>query len=194
LAKRTASGLNEIRKLINIEEKILDTSSASYVFDTTGNVTPMSLIAQGLDYNNRVGDSLKMQSLQLRYRVFRGGSATTSVVRIMLIRDLDCQGATPTTAQILSAVGTSQAPTSPLNWLNRKRFAVLYDNLTTVTSTDIGFTDSISMAHEGHILFLGTTAAAASQGKGSLFVLAISDEATNYPSIAWQSRIIFTDD
>ena len=194
MAKRTASGLNEIRKLINIEEKALDFSQGSFAFDTTGTVVAVSQIVQGLDFNNRVGDSLKMQQIQFRYRVFRGGGATTSIVRVMLIRDLDCQGALPTTANILANVGSAQAPTSPLNWLNRKRFAILYDNLTAVTSTDIGFTDSISMAHEGHILYLGTAANAASMGKGSLFVLVVSDETTNTPSIAWQTRIVFTDD
>lgn len=196
LAKRTASGLNEIRKLINIEEKVLDTNQASFAFDTNGTVVPVSLVAQGLDFNQRVGDSFKMQNIQFRYRVFRATGATTSVVRIMLVRDLDCQGATPTVGSIIEngTLGTAQAPTSPLRFLNRKRFAVLYDNLTVVTSTDIGFSDSISMAHDGHILFLGTTAVAASQGKGSLFVLVVSDEAANTPTIAFQTRIVFTDD
>lgn len=196
MAKRTASGLNEIRKLINIEEKVLDTNQSSFAFDTNGTVVPCSLIVQGLDFNNRIGDSIKMQNIQFRYRVFRGIGATTSVVRIMLVRDLDCQGATPTVGSIIEngTLGTAQAPTSPIRFLNRKRFAVLYDNLTVVTTTDIGFSDTISMAHEGHILFLGTTAAAASQGKGSLFVLVVSDEAANTPSIAFQTRIVFTDD
>lgn len=194
MAKRTANGLNEIRKLINIEEKALDVSQSSFAFDTTGTVVPVSQIIQGLDYNNRVGDSLKMQSILFNYRVFRAVGATTSVVRVLLVRDLDCQGALPTTANILQNVGSAQAPTTPINWLNRKRFAILYDNLTAVTTTDIGFTDSIRMAHEGHILYLGTAANAASMGKGSLFVVVVSDETSNTPSIAFQTRIVFTDD
>lgn len=194
LAKRTATGLNEIRKLINIEEKVLDKDQTSFAFDTTGTVVSISSLVQGTDYNQRVGDSLKMQQIQFRYRVFRSTAATTSVVRIMLVRDLDAQGTLFSPADLLQSVGTAQAPTSPLKWLNRKRFAVLYDNLTTVTSTDIGFSDSVTMAHEGHILYLTSGTTSASLGKGSLAVYVVSDEATNQPSIAFQTRIVFTDD
>ena len=54
LAKRTASGLNEIRKLINVEEKDLETVQASAGFDTTGTVYSLSTIAQGTDFNTHL--------------------------------------------------------------------------------------------------------------------------------------------
>ena len=113
LAKRTAVGLNEIRKLINIEEKILETTGSSLIFDTTGIIQPISRIAQGLDYTNRVGDSIKMQHIEVRGRIFKHATATSSVMRIMLVRDLDGAGTIPTTGDILQTVGSSTAPLTP---------------------------------------------------------------------------------
>lgn len=194
LAKRTASGLNEIRKLINIEEKQLEFSQASVAFDTNGTVFPVSQIVQGLNYTERVGDSLKIQRIEFNYRVFKNASATNSVVRILLVRDLDCQGATPAVADIIANTASGLAPLSPYKFLNRKRFSILYDNMSVVSTSDLAFVDRMAMAHEGHILYLGTAANAASQGKGSLFVVAVSDEATNTPTIQFTNRITFTDD
>lgn len=195
MARRTASGLNEIRKLINIEEKILDTSAASAAFDQTGTVTPVSQIVQGLDFTNRVGDSIKLQYVQFHYRIFKNPTATQTVVRIILFRDNDCQGATPAIGDLLQATGTAVAPLTFRDFLNRKRFAILHDKLSTVNSTgESTFTVSFETAHEGHILFLGTAANAASQGKGSMFVAVVSDESLNTPTIAFQCRLVFTDD
>jgi hypothetical protein len=173
----------------------LDTIQASTTFDTTGSVIPVSQIAQGLDFTNRVGDSIKLQNVQFNFRIYKNAAATSSIVRIILFRDNDCQGATPTTGDVLQNVGAASAPLNPRDFLNRKRFAILYDRLATVNNTgDSSFTVSYETPHEGHILFLGTTASAASQGKGSMFVLVVSDEAVNTPSIAFFTRLVFTDD
>lgn len=186
--------MNEIRKLINIEEKVLEAALTSTSFDTTGFVTPVSQLVQGLDYTNRVGDSIRMQRIVFNYRVVKNSSATSSVVRIMLIRDLDCAGATPSTSDILQTVGGAGAPLTFPDYLNRNRFSILHDRLEIVSTSDLAFTGTLDMPHQGHILYLGTAANAASQGKGSMFVVAVSDEATNTPTLAFQTRIVFTDD
>lgn len=174
----------------------METTGSTLTFDTTGIIQPISRIAQGLDYiNNRIGDSIKMQHIEVRGRIFKNASATSSVMRVLLIRDLDGYGTIPTTGDVLQTVGSSTAPLSPLDFLNRKRFAVLYDELLTLNSTgDSSAVFEVSMPHQGHVLYLGTTAAAASDGKGSLYLVFVSDEATNTPNVSFVSRIVFTDD
>ena len=54
LARRSWSGLNQIRKLINIEEKFLDTS-VSQNPDQSGAMTCISQTAQGTTMNTRIG-------------------------------------------------------------------------------------------------------------------------------------------
>jgi hypothetical protein len=195
LARRTASGLNEIRKLINIETKTCDAIKTSTTVNTTGSIFCVSEIAQGLDYLNRVGDSIKIQHIECRVRLYQNTGATETLMRAVCIRDLDGYGTAPTTADILETVGTVSAPLSPLKWLNRDRFSVLYDELVAFNSTGNQSEEIVlSMPHAGHVKYLGTTAAAASDGKGSIYWVFVSDEATNTPSYALYSRILFTDD
>jgi hypothetical protein len=195
LAKRTAVGLNEIRKLINIEEKALDTVQGSQTFDTTGNVYSLSTVAQGLDYNTRVGDSIRMQNIEVRWRVYKNSAASQTIFRVIMFRDLDGYGTAPTTADVLQAVGAATAPTTPPDFLNRKRFAIVRDEFHTLNNTgDSTVTGTWIVPHNGHILYLGTTAAASSNGKGSLYLAVVSDEALNTPSVAFTSRIVYTDD
>jgi hypothetical protein len=195
LAKRTAVGLNEIRKLINIETKVLDTIKTSTTVNTTGAPICVSEIAQGLDFNNRVGDSIKLQHLECRLRLYQNTGATETTMRAVCFRDLDGYGTAVTSADLFETVGVVSAPLSPFKWLNRERFAILYDELICFNSTGQQTEEIVfSLAHGGHVKYLGTTAAAASDGKGSIYWVLLSDEATNTPSYAFYSRIMFTDD
>jgi len=195
LARRTMSGLNEIRKLINIESKIIDTNATRPSIPATGTVTCLTQVAQGLDYANRVGDSIRLQNLTLRARLFVNGSATNSVIRVVVFRDLDGYGTAPTFGTVMDSLGGNSNPLASTSWLNRDRFSILFDEFLTL---DVNGTQSMPLyyhsAHQGHVKYLGTTAAAASNGKGSIYLLFVADEATNTPTIAWNARVEFTDD
>lgn len=196
LAKRTATGLNEIRKLINVEEKVIEVNYTSATFTTSGTLTSITSVVQGLDYNERVGTSIKLQNIEVNARIFMNTSSSNSVYRFLIIRDLDGYGTLPTIASVLDdGIGTSLAPLALKNFLNRKRFSILFDEMGTLSPQgERGVYISARIPHEGHVLYLGTTAAAASDGKGTIYVLALSDETTNAPVLAFQSRVTFTDD
>jgi hypothetical protein len=195
LAKRTASGLNEIRKLINVEEKIIQVSKGATACGTSGALESISTVAQGTNFTERIGNSIKLQHISVRGRIFLNNSATRTVVRILLIRDLDGYGTTPNVGDIMESTGSAPDVLSPYDFLNRKRFSYLYDELVTINNTgDSSTVFQIEIPHEGHILYLGSTAAAASNGKGSLYLLFISDESTHTPTYSFYSRVLFTDD
>jgi len=116
----------------------------------------------------------------------------------MIVRDLDGYGTAPSPADVLELTAVVSAPLSPVKFNKRERFSVLFDEVLTVQSASSTGIASIpfyfSSAHSGHVLYLGTTAAAASDGKGSVYVVCVSDEATNTPTMAFFSRILYTDD
>lgn len=171
------------------------TTVTSTAFDTTGSLVPISRIAQGLNYTERVGNSIKLQHIEVRGRIYKNSSSSASVVRVLLVRDLDGYGTQPDVSTMMESVGTVAAPLTQHDFLNRKRFSFLYDELLTLNNTgESSSTFEIQLPHEGHVLYLGTTAAASSDGKGSLYMLFISDESTNTPTYAFSARIIFTDD
>jgi len=195
LAKRTASGLNEIRKLINVETKILDTSFASAAIDQTGTVQIISAVAQGLNYTDRIGDSIKLQHIRYSGYFQVSAAALSSALRVIIFRDLYQQGVAPTTAQVLQNVGAQDAINQPKNWLLRDRFSILYDEVFNFSNTgDSNFTCVVDIPHEGHVKYIGTTSAAASNGFGSVYVMYVSTEATNKPFAQHFARLTFTDD
>jgi len=197
LARRAVSGLNEIRKFINIEEKYLDTA-VSLNPDQSGSLTAITQMAQGTTVNTRVGNSIRVQHLQVLGRATVSSSVTTfSVLRIILFRDMEGQGTAPTAADVLESVGSSAAPRQPYDWLNRKRFAILADWFMPLTALSGGSSIrefSFSQELSKHVLYRGTTAAAASDGEGTIYVMAVSDEATNTPNVSATCRITYTDD
>jgi len=198
LAKRTAYGLNEIRKLINIETKFIDTTVNNAAQNAVGNNYAISQLAQGLQSTNRVGDSVRIQHLEVRGRININPAATNTPVRVIVYRDLDGYGTSPTTADVLENVSAGQTPFSPYKFQKMKRFSILFDETFVLQSILAAGSSSctffFSTAHQGHVLYLGTTAAAASDGKGSVYVLVVSDDNVNAPTATFTSRMMFTDD
>lgn len=196
LAKRTAYGLNEVRKLINIETKICDSSQSPTAADNTGYVVPLTQMAQGLNYTtNRVGNSIKLQNIVIRYKWQISSLGVKTAIRTIVFRDLDGYGTAPVTGDVLEAVGTTLGVLNPKDFLNSDRFSILYDDLDCFSITnDQMITRELHIPHEGHVKYLGTTAAAASNGKGSVYIMVLSDESTNTPTFAFHARVFFTDD
>lgn len=198
LAKRTWTGLNEIRKLINIEEKYFDTDT-SMTATNTGNLLCLSQVAQGVGLSDRIGNSIKVQRLSITGRVAILSSNTTySVCRVAIVRDMEGQGTAPVATDIFETLGTSSAPRQHYDYLNRKRFAVLYDELFTLFPYSTGQGSAAVFRYDvplnKHVLYRGATAAAASNGEGSIYIVFVSDEATTGPSCNAVARIVFTDD
>jgi len=189
LAKRTAVGLNEIRKLINIETKLCEVTGNGSV-SNSGSLSPLSSLAQGTDYTNRIGDSIKLQHIRFAYRVNFNTSATSTFFRVIIFRDLDGYGTWPLVTGLLQ----SASELANRNFLNRERFSILYDDCFPLNSVNPSHTDVIDMPHEGHCKYLNTDTSESSFGKGSVYVVFISNEATNTPAVTWRSSINFTDD
>jgi hypothetical protein len=109
-----------------------------------------------------------------------------------VFRDLDGYG----TKQAVTDVLESASELSMPKYLNKDRFSILHDEFSCLSITgDSAQVSDFSIPHEGHIKYLGTTAASASNGKGSLYMLIISNEAgANVPTFAHNDRILYTDD
>jgi len=194
LAKRTAVGLNEIRKLINIETKFFETTVSTTV-DSSGALTCCNLIAQGTDYTNRVGDSIKLQKIEFNGHYHISTNATTSVgtkLRLILLRDLQQDGTAPTVTEVLQTA----SEVATYNYLRRERFSILSDQLIALNQLagNANGVFKLTIPHEGHVKFLGTSSAAGSMGYGSIYLLAISSEATQVPTIYVKTYLYFTDD
>jgi hypothetical protein len=194
LAYKAYKGVKYIKSLINVEKKFHDVSDAT-TYGTTPAVISLTNIAQGNDFNNRDGNSILLQSLQLKADIKHDmNKQGCDNIRVILFQDNDQRGTDPAAGDLLETG-------SGFSWLNAfvshnagSRFNILYDRKIKVSDQDQ--TKSIKLIrkfYSNHVKYTGTTAADSSTYKGALFMLVVSDENTTPPAMSWGVRVRFTD-
>ena len=184
-----------LAKVINIETKFFDYSSSSNP-SNSGAVEWITNVTQGNNVSNRIGDSIRAQSLQVTFAVsIHTSEPKNTVVRFLLVKDWENAGATPAVTDIITANGSSVNMLSPVNWFNRTRFTIVDDVL---MDLDVGGENALVFRKtykvHNHLRYRGTAGTAADIAEGNYFILFISDEATNTPQIRFWSRLLYTDD
>jgi hypothetical protein len=125
------------------EIKSFDTSIAEYSLPVntfsgtapnvfTGGMTCLNLIQQGATYYNRIGSKATIKSIAFAAVFDIATPQTQSIsIRIMIVYDRQCNGAYPTTDDILSINdgGMGGFFNVNLNMANRSRFMILRDGL-----------------------------------------------------------------
>lgn len=197
LAKRTALGLNEIRKLINVEQKYFD-RSGNGAPTQAGLVTYLCNMAQGDDITLRDGDSIKLQRFFYDCHITRNVASTANeLVRVLIVRDLQNPGATITGADVVAQASTVFAPICQVNVLNgpayNKRFSVLMDEVVELQANDTNKCIRFKSTHDCHIYYRGNSTAVTDAGNGSIFALWFTDATSNFPNVDFISRMEFTD-
>jgi hypothetical protein len=114
----------------NTERKLSDINPTVNAANTTSTITALCVPTLGSDYTNRVGRKITVKSVQGRclVRTTLGetlitGSSGAQQVRLMLLVDLQPNGALPAITDIL----TNAHPSSNMNLNNRDRFKILLD-------------------------------------------------------------------
>lgn len=187
IAKKAANGI--VKYYLNPEYKFLDNSGQVNPSSTGQVISGNGLIAQGDTDITRDGNSIKVTSWLHRITLEKNASATSTRFRIILFSDVSSAGAVPAVTDLLQTASVI----SPLNRVNGSRFHVLQDK-TCVLDTDTPqkvFEFYKKMQH--HIKYLDGTANTTSLGQGSLYVLILSNEATNTPTMNYYSRMRFLD-
>ncbi len=179
-----------LKSVVNVESKVIDDTTSSTA-NTAGVITNISLIAEGSDYNERNGRRIKLQSLQIRGQLTQHASATNTSLRVIIFKTRNNQSAEPAVLDVLQFASEN----SMLNASdNQGSFTVVSDrtvHMSNVNSTNYGY----NMYHkiQTHIDFSGSAATEASIGRGALYALLISNEASNTPTVNFHSRIRFVD-
>lgn len=198
LAKRTAAGLNQIRKMINTEEKYIDVSTTLSA-SRAGVVTYMAPIAQGDNISDRTGDSIKVQEVYLEGFITYNAAATTPMTaRVIVFRELTNVGSAPTGGDLIQSASSQFATTALYNFVNgkslNKRYSILFDEFFTLDLYNQIVPFSYHTTSGKHTFFRGTTAATGDAANGSYWFIVFTDVAANQPSFTAYSRLTFTDD
>ncbi len=194
---KLATQLYALKKLINTEKKTF-TRQLTGVTPATGTAVVESIqeIAQGTDFNERIGRSIKAVSVQLKGQITIHASATFTSARYMLVQDTENRGSAITIANLLENATAADDFFSLRSGFpaHMKRFKILCDQTVQLDQTDLPIINvecfrKLNM----HIRFNGTGGTDASMGQNSIWLIMISSEATNIPTFNIQSRLRYID-
>jgi len=179
------------RRMMNVETNRFDYVLAGTTPGTGGAVDCISLLAEGDDFNQRAGHSVRTLSLEMRVRAQLNAALTNDLIRFVVFSDLEQAGVMPTPAQLLETL----SPLAPFQHDNTQRFVVLHDHLIQLDSGGSGAGKAlvIKMPLDVHIRFSGTTGVIAGAREGHLFWCAIAVQNANPSTIDVASRVSYVD-
>lgn len=160
----------------------------------TGSLILMSdITSQGVDDNERVGDSIFIVKLEFRYTVIRNTTSSIQNVRLILVQDKMGYNAPSITDIVESGpLSFGYAPHAPYNHYFMSRFRIIADWIVRTSS-------SSDSANATGVKKLKVNCKAEYVGgatfKNQIYLLAISDEANlaGLPLVNYVCRLYYTD-
>lgn len=186
--------LAKVNKIEKQREKKLIDNDGSPASSNTVTITPISLIAQGDTANDREGSKVVLTSLQMKYSWKQNTNAVASRCRVMLVLDKQVNGATFSAGDLLQSTALGTGIVSPLNLDGAFRFKILYNKVHTLSSEG-------SVVQYGEMFrkiniparYTGVPGNIANVLSSGLFLVHLSDETTQTPTISFFTRIRFID-
>lgn len=176
-----------LKGLINVEKHYFDTNASGPV-DNSGSISLLSGIGQGDDVNQRQGNSVLAKTLLFRTFCNLNTSAESTQLRFIIIKDLENQGSTPSVSDV---IGPSPSVITPLNVDHTSRYQVLRDKVLTLKKDMNSYNMKQFITVNDHLKFTGS--GTTDVYKNAIYLILISDQATNTPSVTWNSRVGYYD-
>lgn len=188
-ATKAWNGVQQIRKLINVEEHRVDTAIGAAI-DSAGSVTHLTAVAAGDTAATRTGSSILLKGLHMRFALITHASAATTVVRILVVKDKQqVSDTTPAVTGILNSADVLSHVVPDFT----ERFTILKDmtHILDLVGNPIKTFDFKLNMTGTHVRYNGTAGTDIQQN--GVFVLLLSNQPTNTPTVSVQSRLTFYD-
>lgn len=187
-ATKAWSGVQQIRKLINVETHKFDVNGGTTV-NSTGSITHITGVAIGDTLSTRTGSSILDRDLHIRIVWQKGVAATITVTRFIIVQDK--QQIADTSPAVLDILNSADV-VSHYQPDIEGRFKILKDITTVLDISNVvkaaDFKLDLSNVHTGYNGINGSDIQ-----KNGIYILMISNEPTNVPTISWISRFRFYD-
>lgn len=179
------------REMVQKEEvKYWDIEQASTTITSTAVFTSLSNPVLGSGAVNRIGDRITAKYITLKIEAVYNLTATSNVLRVIIFNLKS--SATPNVNDILEQTSTIKV-NSPYNKRPSYPFKILYDKRIAVNAGGPqNWVDDQSIKLNIPITF--DSLGGGGRGDSQLWMLQVSDEATNGPTTNWITRMGFTDD
>ncbi len=187
IAKKALSGLNKMQRAQEL--KFIDTSNTVSI-SSTGSVTPLCLSAQGNTTTQRVGLNIQVKSIDFHISGSLNASATFSNLRWILFKSRQTDGVVPSVNDVLQSV----AYDSPADNTNRADHWFMKQGILALDAAHVLVNRKYYRKLNIKVQYSGSTAVEASIKSNALYLLLLSDEATNTPAVEYYSRVRYIDD
>ncbi len=188
--RQLLSDLGTLRRFINTEFHYIDTTAS-----TTATTTPTLVLLNGTTLGDttttRTGQSIKMDRSDLRFQLSVNATSLVNYIRIIAVVDKQTNATAMTAADLLVTPNT----VSPYTFGSQQRFIPLYDETFALSTYGPGaITKSIGLSTNQHVTFNtvngGTVADIVTN---SVYLIFLSDQGANPPSILYYNRLWFVD-
>ncbi len=188
-AVKALAKVKYLERLCKPELKYNDSTVLQTTFSSSGIIKIQPTITQGVSSQERVGLSIRLIDQQFKCNVYKSTNATTTFSRVIFFVDKQQQTDAKTSpANVLSQVHT-------LGQINRQlgvgRFRILFDKKFTLTTYnpafmfDVNLKLNITQRYNGNL--------STDYQKNFIYMLLVSAEPTNLPTMNYSWRIRFTD-
>ncbi len=189
---KVVGDVSRLKGLINTEFKTVDTSSATAV-SASGTVQLLNATIAGDDFDNRDGRVIRCKSIQYAINIImEPATAVNTTTRVMLVIDKQPNGVLMTVGELLTS-GASNLDFRNLD--NRKRFIILSDKIVMQSNT-ANTLDRLELYKQIDMKTIyddSNAGTIADIESNALFLVMISSEATNTPTLQVETRMRFID-
>lgn len=177
-----------IKGLVNSEMFHHDKGADAQAVPSTGSITHITDIAVGDDAGSRTGNSILLRNMLKRIRFTKHASATTTFIRYMIVQDTQQVGdTTPAITDVLEYADVD----SPMKLGSSGRFKVMLNRMVALDTNRLTFHKETFSKLYSHIRYNGN--ASTDIQKNGIYLILISDQLTNTPSVDWYFRLGYHD-
>ncbi len=193
--RKALTKVNAIEKLISGDRQHLITDLPLATVLTGGTFTHMTGVAQGNDENERSGNMIQLTSVSFSGK-FVGTGGNTSNVRVVCMQDMDNQGGVPLVTEVfVTSTKAAEGDHRRADPNKMRRFKILYDKMYTIggaTAND-NFSRGIKFSRKLNSKCYFTGTLATSEGKGTVWLMILSDLAASIPLVTGTFKVTFKD-
>ncbi len=186
--------VRKLKSLINVEFKQHTVKLTAEAIGITTDFNNLCLINQGDTDETRDGSSIRLKSIDLKGFVKLHASATSTMIRIIIVLDKQTNQAQFTYPDLYEDATTGDAIISARNIDNAHRFVVLMDTRISLSASGnsvvpFSFYKKINTI----IRYDNTGNVVADLTSNAYSLLLVSDEATNTPAVTLSARLRYID-
>lgn len=188
MASQALSTAKWVASMINVEKKLHDVALDEGQTGT-GNVYLLNGVAQGDTTVSRDGNSIKMHDIDLNFIAEKNPSATYSHMRIMILMDKQTDSTTPTITDVLE----TSTVNSHRNIDYTRRFYMYYDRVITVDNDKPSIEWKKHIKTQAHVRYSGAGNSITAISSAPIFLMVLSTELTDAPTLIAKSRLRYID-